>query len=156
MERDQALHILKALADGIDPASGERLADDSPYQRPSTVRALYCAIHLLENPGAPAGVSPSLSTAQTQPADKPGTPRPERTRANAGRPWSPEEETQLSQAFDSGRTIAELAQTHQRSRWAIEARLAKLGKIPEPPAGLRFPVRPPTAAEPRAAYAGTR
>ena len=41
---------------------------------------------------------------------------------------------------------------NQRSRWAIEARLAKLGKIPEPPAGLRFPIRPPAAAQPRAAY----
>ena len=156
MERDKVLHILKALADGVDPASGEQLADDSPYQRPSTVRALYCAIHLLENPGSSAGVSPSPGAAQTQPADQPDTPRPERTRANAGRPWSTAEETQLSEAFDSGRTIAELAQAHQRSRWAIEARLAKLGKIPEPPAGLRFPVRPPPAAEPRAAYAGTR
>jgi hypothetical protein len=156
MERDQVLHILKALADGVDPVSGEQFADDGPYQRPSTVRALYCAIQLLENSESPAGVSPSQGAAQTQPADKPGTPRPERTRANAGRPWSTAEETQLSQAFDSGRTIAELAQVHQRSRWAIEARLAKLGKIPEPPAGLRFPVRPPTAAEPRAAYAGTR
>jgi hypothetical protein len=141
MERDKALHILKALADGIDPASGEQFADDSPYQCPDTVRALYWALQALEQPASPSA-----------PPEKPARPRAEGVRGNAGRPWTSEEEAQLSQAFDSGRTLDELAQAHQRSRWAIEARLAKLGKIPEPPAGLRFPMRPPTASQPRAAY----
>jgi len=151
MERDKALHILKTLADGIDPASGEQFADDSPYQRPNTVRALYWAVQMLEHcaPEQPEA-APEQPSAKPQPG-KPVKPRAEGTRANAGRPWTSEEEAQLGQAFDSGRTLDELAQTHQRSRWAIEARLAKLGKIPEPPAGLRFPIRPP-AAQPRAVY----
>jgi hypothetical protein len=151
MERDKALHILKTLADGIDPASGEQFADDSPYQRPNTVRALYWAVQTLEQPDA----SPGQPSAKPQP-EKPAKPRAESARGNAGRPWTTEEEAQLGQAFDSGRTLDELAQAHQRSRWAIEARLAKLGKIPEPPAGLRFPMRSPTAAQPRAAYSAPR
>jgi hypothetical protein len=152
MERDKALHILKTLADGIDPASGEQFADDSPYQRPNTVRALCWAIQMLEHA---ASAQPQAASAQPMVQPKPeksAKPRAEGTRGNAGRPWTPEEEAQLSQAFDSGRTLDELAQAHQRSRWAIEARLAKLGKIPEPPAGLRFPIRPPAAAQSRAAY----
>ena len=151
MERDQALHILKTLADGVDPASGRPFADDSPYQRANTVRALCWAVQALEGAGTrpPTASAPGESKPQPRNTTK---PRAEGVRGNAGRPWTQEEETQLSQAFDSGRTLDELAQVHQRSRWAIEARLAKLGKIPEPPAGLRFPIRPPAAAQPQAAY----
>jgi hypothetical protein len=151
MERDKALHILVALADGRDPTSGERFADDSPYQHADTVRALYWAIQGLsrqlpaQSPGKPQTAEPQTENAARK-------PRAEGVRANAGRPWTAEEETRLGQAFDSGRTLDELAQEHQRSRWAIEARLAKLGKIPEPSAGLRFPIRPPAAAQMRAAY----
>ena len=49
------------------------------------------------------------------------------------------------------RPIEALAEEHKRSRWAIEARLARLGKIPEPP-GARFPIRRNTAAQARAVY----
>ena len=154
MERDKALHILNALAEGIDPASGEQFSEDSPYQRADTVRALYSAIQVLQGATPQPGATPAQPPAVKPQPEKPARPRAER--ANAGRPWTPEEEAQLGQAFDSGRSIDELAQAHQRSRWAIEARLAKLGKIPEPPAGLRFPMRSPTAAQPRAAYSAPR
>jgi hypothetical protein len=43
--------------------------------------------------------------------------------------WTPEEEERLAAGFDAGRTSAELAKLHNRSRAAIEARLLKLGKI---------------------------
>jgi hypothetical protein len=50
-------------------------------------------------------------------------------RANTFVRWTPEEEARLSASFDTGKTSAELAQIHNRSRAAIEARLLKLGKI---------------------------
>jgi len=54
---------------------------------------------------------------------------------------------------NSGKKIPDLATGHGRSRFAIEARLAKLGKI-EPPANLRGNgARPHTAASDIAAYA---
>ena len=45
--------------------------------------------------------------------------------------WTPEEEEEerLAAAFDTGKTSAELAKLHDRSRAAIEARLLKVGKI---------------------------
>jgi hypothetical protein len=58
----------------------------------------------------------------------------------------------LGKAFDAGKPIEQLAEEHKRSRWAIEARLAKLGKIPEPPAGVRFPLKRNAAAQPAASY----
>ncbi len=126
MERDTALGILKALADGIDPGTGEQFPAGSPYQDPDTVRALYYAIQILEY---------SVRTAERSAPQK---NQPE----NAGRPWSDEEEARLGKAFEAGKTVLDLAQEHKRSRIAIEARLVKLGKISAEQSGtLRYPIK---------------
>ncbi len=126
MERDKALGILKTLADGIDPNTGERFPAGSPYQDSDTVRALYYAVQALTNP---AQAGERSATQKNQPE-------------NAGRPWSDEEEAQLGQAFESGKTVLDLAQEHKRSRIAIEARLVKLGKISAPQSGtMRYPIK---------------
>jgi len=136
MQRDKALEILRALADGVDHITGEQLPTGSLYQHPDIVRALYCAIQVMES---------------ARPPRQPAAPRADSARLNAGRPWTEEEETRLAKSFDAGTPIETLAQEHQRSRWAIEARLARLGKIPEPP-GTRFPIRRNTAAQAEALY----
>jgi hypothetical protein len=118
MEAAKTIEILKALAEGIDPGTGEQYPAGSPYQHPDTVRALFAAIRGLENPAPPP-----VKT------DAPQKPAPE----NAGRPWSQEEDSRLGQAYDSGKSVEELAQVHKRSKWAIESRLARMGKIPAPP-----------------------
>jgi hypothetical protein len=137
MERDRTLQILKTLADGIDPATGEQFPGNSSYQHPETVRALYSAIRILES-----GASPAPAAVEPR---KPGP-------ANAGRPWSQEEDLRLGKAFDSGKTIDELADAHQRSRVAIEARLAKLGRIEAPPNLPSRRQRSQEAREPVSAY----
>lgn len=132
METAKTLAVLKALADGIDPATGEHYPAGSTYQHPDTVRALFSAISVLENP-APAASGPA-------PAKQAGTPATGKSGPeNSGRPWSEEEDVRLGKTYDSGKSIEELAGMHKRSKWAIEARLARLGKIPEPPS--RFPAR---------------
>lgn len=111
MERNNALKILNALANGVNPVTGEIFAADSPYQHPDTVRALFEAVRALDVP-----INGS-------------------TRSNGGMPantfvrWTPEEEERLAAGFDAGRSSAELAKLHNRSRAAIEARLLKLSKI---------------------------
>ena len=112
MERQQALKILNALANGVHPATGEVFAADSAYQHPATVRALFEAVKSLERPDTDVNSKPS-----------------ERTAANTFVRWTPEEEERLAAGFDAGRSSAELARLHNRSRAAIEARLLKLGKI---------------------------
>ena len=115
MDREQALKILNALANGVHPATGEVFAADSAYQHPETVRALFEAVRAMEGSRpAPAG------TQQRKSADVP---------ANTFLRWTPDEEERLAAGFDAGRTSAELAKLHNRSRAAIEARLLKLGKI---------------------------
>lgn len=125
METAKTLAVLKALADGIDPATGEQFPAGSAYQHPDTVRALFSAIRLLDSvpPGAPP--KPAMT----------GKSAPE----NSGQPWTDEEDARLGRTYDAGKSIEDLAGLHKRSKWAIEARLARLGKIPEPPS--RFPAR---------------
>ena len=48
MDSAHALAVVRCLANGVDPESGEVFAADSAYQRPQTVRALYEAAAALE------------------------------------------------------------------------------------------------------------
>ncbi|MCC7483755.1 MAG: hypothetical protein IT529_02090 [Burkholderiales bacterium] len=135
MNRDQTLRILNALANGIHPATGEKFGADSPYQHPDTVRAIFEAMRAVEG-GETSGAAP------------PATPVPERRLAmpesGAGSRWTPEEEQRLAAAFDTGRTVDELARAHNRSRAAIEARLVRLGKLDASAvtSPLRYPPKP--------------
>ena len=114
MEKEHALKILNALANGVHPATGEVFAADSAYQHPDTVRALFEAVRALE------GSRPAAGGNERKTGDMP---------ANTFVRWTPEEEERLAAGFDAGRSSAELARLHNRSRAAIEARLLKLGKI---------------------------
>jgi hypothetical protein len=136
MEHEQALAILKALAEGVDPATGARFAADTPWQRADTVRALHRAVAALE------GSAPAAPTEAKRPASG---------RGNAGKPWSKEEDEKLVAGFDAGQTVEALAAAHSRSRFAIEARLARYGKVPMP-TGLRI-AGSPRAAERTVPYA---
>ena len=133
MEKQAALHIIQALAQGIDPHTGETFPADSPYQHPETVRALFQAAQALAE-----------STLERPRRSAQGAPE------NAGKPWSDEEDQMLVAAFDTGKAISALAEQHRRSRVAIQARLVRLGKIEPPVQGPRFRIAhlpsPPTAA----------
>ena len=124
MEKAAALKILQQLADGTDPHTGKAFGADSPYQHPDTVRALFVALRALDAPAAaPAAGKQRAAAAESAPS-------------KSGKPWSDDEDKALAAAFDAGKQILELATAHQRSRFAIEVRLAKLGKI-EQPANMR-------------------
>lgn len=117
MERSNALRIINSLANGVDPATGEVFATNSPYQHPDTVRALFEAVRALE---VPQNRCDRNNRSNRGDNDMP---------ANTFVRWTPEEEERLATGFDAGRASAELAKLHNRSRAAIEARLLKLGKI---------------------------
>jgi len=109
METVEARKIIRNLADGIDPVTGEVFPMDSPYQHPQVIRSLYAALATMDRQKKARQVDPS--------------------RSKAGSPWTNEEEAQLIDAFDSGMHIDGLAKIHSRTPAAITARLEKLGKI---------------------------
>src|SRR5262245_17241339 len=120
MDNAQALCILQALANGTDPFTGTAFPASSSYQHPDAVRALYQAVRALE----------AMIMAQKRQAARAAAA------GNAGKPWTKEETEQLLAGFDAGKSIEEIAAAHSRSRLAIEARLAKFGRVPMP-AGMR-------------------
>lgn len=104
MDETKALELLRLLADGIDPSTGEILPADSIMQRPDIVRALGAACLALEKP-ARQGES------------------------RAGLPWSRTEDSQLLSGHDQGLTVHALAQKLGRTVGAIRARLLRFGRI---------------------------
>ena len=109
MEIDQAQEIVKLLADGIDPNTGEIFADDSPYNSPDVIRALFTVLNHVKQPS-------KSSAAESRPA-------------NAGRPWSEELRQEVAKLFRQGKSIAELAQHFGRTRGAISSELVRQGVI---------------------------
>jgi hypothetical protein len=111
MEIQEALKIIKALADGVNPETGEVLAGDLVYRDPQNIRALHRAVGALE-------------FLEERERDRRLLPK------NAGKPWSSQEEAQICDELRSGTDFKQIARTHNRSVASIVARLIRLGKVP--------------------------
>ena len=86
MQIDSALPIVRALADGVNPVTGEAYPDHSPYAEPRTLRALYSAADLMQK---------EIEREKKR----------ERLPANFGKPWTPDEDGELEREFDRGRGL---------------------------------------------------
>jgi hypothetical protein len=115
MQLDAALPIVRALADGVNPVTGEAYPEHSPYAEPRTLRALYSAVDLM---------------AREVEREK----RRERLPANFGKPWTEGEDHTLVAEFESRCPMIEMARRHARTQSSIRLRLEKLGKIETTPA----------------------
>ncbi len=131
MQLESALPIVKALADGVNPVTGELYPQDSPYAEPRALRALFSAVDLMQRE-----------------VDR--ERRRERLPANFGKPWSEGEDRAIATAFDAGTGVPEMARKHGRTQGSIRLRLEKLGKLP-PSGEARYPAA--GAAAPAAAIA---
>lgn len=110
MQIEVALPIIRALADGVNPITGEAYPDQSPYAEPRTLRALYAAANLMQR-------------------EVEREKRRERLPANFGKPWADGEDRLLVTEFDAGVPLHEIARKHLRTQSSIKLRLEKLGKI---------------------------
>ena len=105
---NESLSILRALAEGKEPLTGEELPSDSCYQSAKVLRALLSGIEALEK----------------------GEQRKSRVLpGGAGKAWDAEEDESLVADFESGITMAAMAETHDRTEGAIRSRLMRLGKL---------------------------
>jgi hypothetical protein len=110
MENSQAIRIVQALANGINPITGEAFPDASPYNDPAVIRALFQCLRALDR----------LSQ---QDRVKRGFPE------NAGKPWATDQDHLLVAAFDRGTSVSQMAREHGRTEGAIAARLVRLGRL---------------------------
>jgi hypothetical protein len=114
METAEAMKVIRTLADGVSPITGEVFDKESPYQNPRIIRALFKAAVGLE-----------YLEAREQRASRRRTDLPE----NTGKPWREGEMKLLVSEFDSGLTYKQMAEKHKRTEGAILAILEKQGKI---------------------------
>jgi hypothetical protein len=118
MELSEARIIVKTLAQGVDPMTGEVFAPDSPYNHPRVIRALFTVHSHAHVPKSK--MSPDERRQQNVEL---GRPR------NAGLPWSHEDRELVASRFRDGTTMEELAGALERSRTAIYAELVRQGLV---------------------------
>ena len=106
MDITRAKEIISTLAEGVDPTTGEVLPDNSVCNKGEIVRAFYAVLNHLDE-------------------KKPKKNLP----ANAGKPWSAEEDTKLKACHKAGMSRAELCAEFERTSGSITARLTRLGLL---------------------------
>ena len=106
MNINRAKEIISALAEGVNPTTGEVLPEDSIYNNIEIIRAMYTILNCLET-------------------SKPKKELPQ----NAGKPWSKEDDERLKVCFESGMTKKELCAVFERTTGSITSRLALLGLV---------------------------
>jgi hypothetical protein len=117
MEIQDAIKVIRALADGVHPETREVLKDDAVLRNPQAVMALNRALA-------------ALVTQQERELKKP---------TGAGQYWSRAEDKQICEELRKGMDFEEIAKNHKRSVPSIIVRLVKLGKISPDKSGSLFP-----------------
>lgn len=105
MDINRAKEIVSALAEGIDPTTGELLDNDNVCNKGEVVRAFYAILEAIDK--------------------KPKKKLPE----NAGKRWTDEDEDLLKQLYQNGTSKVEICKRLKRSVTGIAARLVHLGVI---------------------------
>lgn len=104
----RAKEIIRTLADGVDPTTGEILPNESVYYSPEVIRALYTLLEITNNKHI------------------------EDPLRNAGKPWTDAEDNKLRNEFLSKVKVSDIAKDHGRTYGAIESRLEHLGLKKKP------------------------
>jgi hypothetical protein len=128
MTPSEAKRIITALANGIDPDTGEAVQASTSLNKPHVIRALWLAANAL-------GTTQSLHFSDAR------TTSPKRL----GLAWTADEDQRLLAAFESGTDVHNLATLHGRSVGAVRSRLMKHGRHPELPAGTDTGLAPPSS-----------
>lgn len=119
METQQAIQVIRALAEGVNPATGEPIKNDAACRNPQAVMALNRALA-------------ALVTQQERELKKP---------TGSGRYWSRTEDQQVCEELRKGMNFDEIAKLHHRSVASIIVRLVKLGQVAPDKAGNLFPAK---------------
>ncbi|HHF2906809.1 TPA: hypothetical protein ACPJZ5_004654 [Vibrio diabolicus] len=123
MDQEKAYSIIDALANGIDPNTGEYFPEDSPYNHPDVIRALF---YVLRNKPTQKKQQENISK---------GLPK------NYGLPWTDETVEYVISQYQTNTSIDVIAQEVARKPSSIIGLLKKKEVITEEQAfsmGLRY------------------
>lgn len=129
MDVERTYAIVKALADGTNPFTGEVLDASHVCQQPDAVRALLHAAAELER----------MATRERR-LKRARLTLPE----NTGKEWSHDEDRMLLSRFRNGVQVEDMAVIHARTTGAIRARLEKLGQVIAPTSSAQAQLTPPS------------
>jgi hypothetical protein len=110
MEIQEAIRIMRAFADGVNPVTGEALTADAIYHNALVVRAFHRAVAALQY----------LQQRERSRKMRPG---------KSVKSWSQAEDQQVCEELRRGVDFYQIAKTHNRSIGSIVARLVKLGMM---------------------------
>ena len=127
--------IIKALAKGVNPITGELISNDDLLSDPTIIRALYSAVESMKSGNIDHSSSNNLTSTSTTREDnniKKGLPK------NHRKPWDSNSIDELVYKFKNGSTASELAEYFERTLFSINGVLLKEGLIdqddlPAPP-----------------------
>jgi hypothetical protein len=106
----RAKQVVWALIQGIDPQTAKELPPETILNRVDVVRALLASVDAIEQ----------VTARQARRAQLP---------SGVGQHWTEDEEQRLKEAFAKGDAIPDIAQRHNRTVRAIEARLERIGLL---------------------------
>lgn len=111
MTTDRAIEILRCMANGIDPITGEILKEDHLCNSPEVIRALYTAIQAMS--GAENGDESRI----VRKSEK----------LNAGRPWTDADLDALKRMYQDGDSMDLICAKLQRRERGVLKQLERLG-----------------------------
>ena len=120
MELNQSRNIVKTLAQGIHPTTGEVFPSESPYNDPDVIRALFSILEFVKQTR-----KPKMSVEERRRLNL------ELGRAkNSGLPWTDEDRAIVRSGFQEGETIEKLAAALGRSSGSIVAEVIRQDLLP--------------------------
>jgi len=119
MELEKAKEIVKVLANGMDPTTGDVLPHASPYNDPMVISGLFTVLESLR------AVKRPKKTIEKRQQENIYAGRPK----NAGLPWTDESKTEVASRFRRGASMDELSGHFGRTKGSIVAELTKQGLI---------------------------
>lgn len=128
MELAEAIIILRRLASGENPETGEHLAPESVFEEPKVIRALYRGLEELEDLERTQMRRKRIEERRREKDARRGD---ESLPRNAGRPCDAEGDARLVTLWENGATVNEIAEQMERRSGGIAARLVRLGQVPD-------------------------